>query len=97
MANDIYKNIKSRHKLKNGTEAEWNSTNIFIPLKGEPIIYNPDETHLHYRYRIGDGVTDVKQLPFVGIIQEGNGKHAIQQILDTDSCSCTLGLLTVQE
>ena len=77
MANEIYKNIKSRHKLKNGTEAEWNLTNIFIPLKGEPIIYNPDETHLNYRYKIGDGVTDVKQLPFVGIIQEGNGENSI--------------------
>lgn len=77
MANDIYKNIKSRHKLKNGTEAEWNLTNIFIPLKGEPIIYNPDETHLNYRYKMGDGVTDVKLLPFVGIIQEGNGENSI--------------------
>lgn len=77
MANEIYKNIKSRHKLKNGTEAEWNLTNIFIPLKGEPIIYNPDETHLNYRYKIGDGVTDVKLLPFVDMIQEGNGENSI--------------------
>ena len=46
-------------------EANWNKAINFIPLKGEIIIYDPDENFSHSRFKIGDGETFVKDLNFV--------------------------------
>lgn len=58
-------NNKVRVFLKNGTEADWNQVNDFIPANGEMIIYNPDEVYDYHRFKIGDGVHLVKDLPFM--------------------------------
>lgn len=62
--------LKTRIQNRHDTEANWttasNATNPFIPLKGEVIVYDPDTTHTTPRVKIGDGVTKVGNLAFVG-------------------------------
>lgn len=60
------KNFNTRIQLKNDIETNWNKATNFIPLKGEAIIYSADSTHPFSRLKIGDGVTVVSELPFVG-------------------------------
>lgn len=57
--------INTRIQLKNDTEANWEKAIHFIPLKGELIIYSADDAHPFFRIKAGDGVTVVKDLPFI--------------------------------
>lgn len=57
--------IKTRVQLKCDTEAHWSRATNFIPLKGEVIIYSADDTHPFSRLKAGDGVTTVRELPFI--------------------------------
>ena len=71
--------IKTRIQLKCDTEANWNKSVLvseggvekttgtsFIPREGEVIIYKADDTHPFSRLKVGDGVTNVVRLPFIG-------------------------------
>ena len=58
--------IKTRIQLKNDTEAHWNLATNFVPKQGEVIIYSTDDTHPFSRLKVGDGVTKVIDLPFIG-------------------------------
>jgi hypothetical protein len=49
------------------TTENWNNTTNFIPLKGELIVYLDGDGEVP-RQKIGDGVTDVKSLPFLDSI-----------------------------
>ena len=64
------KTLKTRVVLKHDTEANWetagNAPNPFIPKKGEVIIYDPDDTHTCSRQKVGDGIKNVNELPFLG-------------------------------
>ena len=63
-------------------EANWNKAINFIPLKAEIIIYDPDENFDYSRFKIGDGVTDVKNLPFaIGNIDFPSDSH-INSLID---------------
>lgn len=63
--------INTRIKLKSDTEANWNKLGPkdnsagFVPLQGELIVYSTDNTHMFSRLKIGDGQTNVVNLPFV--------------------------------
>ena len=61
-------NIKSRIQLKNDTEENWNKAVNFIPRKGELIIYNAESSNDNARpfprLKVGDGITNVVNLPF---------------------------------
>lgn len=63
--------VKTRIQLKCDTEENWNKAGPkegspgFIPLKGELIVYSADESHPFSRIKIGDGVTNVIELPFL--------------------------------
>lgn len=46
------------------TEENWKTKPATIPLRGEQIIYDPDEQHPYARYKVGDGSTALKDLPF---------------------------------
>lgn len=59
------KNINTRIILKHDTEANWNKAINFIPNKGEVIIYDIDENFNYERVKIGDGVNNATQLPFI--------------------------------
>ena len=63
--------IKTRIQLKSDTEANWNKagpkdgSNGFVPLSGELIVYTADATHPFCRLKVGDGSTNIVELPFV--------------------------------
>lgn len=56
-------NARLTHKID--TQANWEKATNFIPLKGEWIIYDKDDTHADIRLKIGDGETNVNVLPFI--------------------------------
>ena len=51
---------------KHDTEANWVNKTDFIPKQGELIIYDVDSAHTYQRFKIGDGITTVNNLPFGG-------------------------------
>lgn len=63
--------IKTRVQLKCDTEANWNkagpkeNSNGFVPLLGELIVYTSDDAHPFSRLKVGDGNTNVVNLPFI--------------------------------
>ena len=71
------KTINTRIQLKNDTEANWKKSVLtgeggtkasgtsFVPLLGELIIYSADDAHPFSRLKVGNGTTNVVQLPFV--------------------------------
>jgi hypothetical protein len=58
------KNIKSRIVHKHDTEAHWDLAENFTPKQGEIIVYDIDDNYNYERFKIGDGVTLVNELPF---------------------------------
>ena len=60
---DIVK-YEARVIQKHDTETNWNNS-TFIPLNGELIIYDIDSYYPYQRFKIGDGVKIVKELPFI--------------------------------
>lgn len=60
----VEKNIKSRIVHKHDTESNWSKAITFIPKQGEIIIYDIDSNHSYERFKIGDGITKVNNLPF---------------------------------
>ena len=60
------KTVNTRIQLKNDTEAHWKQAVNFTPLKGELIIYSPDNGSPAFsRLKVGDGSTKVNDLPFI--------------------------------
>ena len=63
--------IKTRIQLKSDTEANWNKAGPkdgslgFIPMRGELIVYTADALHAFSRLKVGDGSTNVVNLPFI--------------------------------
>ena len=57
------KRLKTRVFLKHETEADWLQSS-FVPQLGEVVIYDPDNTHATARFKLGDGITNVNNLPF---------------------------------
>ena len=51
---------------KHDIEANWKKAKNFIPRKNEIIIYDPDAEHIEPRIKIGNGITHVNDLPFIG-------------------------------
>lgn len=62
----IEKNIKSRIIHKHDTAANWSKATTFIPKQGEIIVYDRDDNYDYERLKIGDGDTNVINLPFAG-------------------------------
>ena len=62
----IEKKIKMRSQQKHDIEANWAKAAAFIPMAGEFVIYDPDDSHRYSRLKIGDGKTSVVDLPFHG-------------------------------
>lgn len=60
MADTIKTRIISTHDV----EETWNVRVAFKPEKGEIIIYDPDADHPYSRFKIGDGVRTLLELPF---------------------------------
>ena len=75
MNKKIFEN--ARFCPKGDIEANWNKAVGFVPLDKEIIIYKKDDTHPAARFKVGDGVTAVQDLPF-----SGTDIEAIQQLID---------------
>ena len=61
--------IKGRFVQKHDIESNWKKATSFSPLQGEIIVYDPDDTYSYARLKIGDGATNVNDLPFAsGVI-----------------------------
>lgn len=59
------KTLKTRVMQKHDTEANWKLATNFTPLNGEIIIYDEDDNYNYKRVKIGDGTTNVNDLPFI--------------------------------
>ena len=66
-------NINENNKIvigrvinKHATEAVWNEYPDFIPNIAETIVYDVDENYKYPRIKMGDGLTSVSKLPFIG-------------------------------
>lgn len=63
--------FKTRVQLKSDTEENWNKAGPkdgspgFVPLLGELIVYTADNAHPFSRLKVGDGNTNVINLPFI--------------------------------
>lgn len=58
------KTLKTRIIHKHDIEDNWLKATSFIPKQGELIIYDIDDAHQYERFKIGDGVKNVNDLPF---------------------------------
>ena len=58
------KTINSRIIHKHDVEANWLKAINFIPQQGEIIIYDIDANYNYERFKIGDGITNINNLPF---------------------------------
>lgn len=56
--------MKTRISQLHNTEEEWLKFNTFIPLAGEFVIYDPDNTYTYARIKVGDGSRTLTELPF---------------------------------
>ena len=62
--NEYFSRIIHKHDLEaNWIKAATNSN--FIPKQGEIIVYDRDDNHDYERIKIGDGITNVTNLPFI--------------------------------
>ena len=90
------KHFKTRVQNKHATEAQWREAINFIPLAGELIIYDIDDTHSSPRFKIGDGIvvwndehteytitgTKINDLPFVNNIKTPDWNQNDETALD---------------
>ena len=66
------KQILSRIIQKHDIETNWNKAANFIPMRGELIVYDPDENFSYARTKMGDGLTGVNDLPFIQVQSDWN-------------------------
>ena len=85
MSNKVFKTrIIQKHKK----ESEWRQTD-FIPFNGEFIIYDEDENNAAKRIKIGDGITDVNNLPFLQTNATATSEAIEEMVIDT-ICSAVI-------
>lgn len=58
------KTINARIVHKHDTEANWKKAINFVPKKAEIIVYDKDDVFTYTRIKIGDGATNINDLPF---------------------------------
>ena len=59
------KELQSRIIHKHDVAENWSKAENFIPKQGELIVYDTDSNYTYERFKIGDGVTLVNNLPFM--------------------------------
>lgn len=75
------KNIKSRIVHKHDIESNWLLATNFTPKQGELIVYDIDENHTYERFKIGDGVQNVNNLPFVNYVDSTALNAMLEEVL----------------
>lgn len=74
------KTLKGRIVQKHDTAENWAKAATFVPKAGELIIYDVDGEHEVPRFKVGDGVTVVGDLPFSCASQSGGGDSDYPQM-----------------
>jgi hypothetical protein len=72
--------MKARVSQLYKTEAEWARLPKFVPLRGEFIVFAPDDNYSYPRMKIGDGNTLLANLPFFGITELEDPRRGNQAI-----------------
>jgi hypothetical protein len=58
------KRFNARLVNKHDIQSNWEKATGFIPMQGEIICYDVDDNYSYERFKIGDGATNVNELPF---------------------------------
>lgn len=74
------KTFNTRIQHKHDVEVNWLKVINFIPKEAELIIYDIDENYSYPRIKIGDGVTKINDLPFIGKNIEENLQQHLQDM-----------------
>jgi hypothetical protein len=77
--------IKGRLVQKHDVQAHWELAINFVPKQGEIIIYDIDENYNYERFKIGDGIHTINDLPFAD--------ETITKRLDNLALVATTGLI----
>ena len=91
MANKI---LDTRIVNKHAVEADWVKATNFTPLKGEVIVYDRDANYTYERIKIGDGETNVNNLPFLLDTAPG---ACIATAASTDGIAYTATIMSMKE
>lgn len=65
------KTFKGRVVQKHETEENW-AKSSFVPKQAEIVVYDIDDNYSYERFKIGDGVTNVNDLPFTVLQSDWN-------------------------
>ena len=99
------KNLKARIVHKHDTETNWLLATGFTPKQGEIIVYDIDDTYSYERFKIGDGIRNVNELPFatnrslkVTVSRDSDGNNVVdktyQEIYDAVSVGAYVYMVT---
>lgn len=92
------KKFNTRIVHKHDTEANWLLATGFTPKQGELIIYDIDSNYNYERIKIGDGVQNVNDLPFVDDALKAELIEQINAVDDkVDAVSVLVGDTSVSE
>lgn len=77
------KNLNTRIVNKHDTEANWIKATSFTPKPGELIVYDKDSTHNHGRLKVGDGSSNVNNLPFItdGCLMQSDMPSIVTEVI----------------
>lgn len=73
--------INTRIINKHAVESDWLKAVNFTPKQGELIVYDRDSTYDYERFKIGDGTTNINDLPFA-TYSDWNSTEGSTQILN---------------
>lgn len=59
--------LNSRIINKHDSAENWSKATNFTPKQGELIVYDIDSLHSYERIKVGDGITNVNDLPFAAV------------------------------
>ena len=95
MSKKVYTRIQNKHDAEeNWIKAGQNAENPFTPLAGEIIVYEKDSEHSYTRFKIGDGVTNINNLPFntsvTDVTMAGEGNAVTTASYDSSTGKLTL-------
>ena len=57
--------LKTRLVNKHDIQSNWEKSTNFIPMQGEIICFDIDENYSYERIKIGNGIDNVNNLPFL--------------------------------
>ena len=85
--------LKSCIVHKHDTEADWKKSSL-VPLQGEIVVYDKDETYDYERIKVGDGETNVNALPFADEATKEKIEEDIRSHNSAEDAHSNMGWLT---